>query len=98
MKTNKITPLLVIAVTANFAFAQSEPSPQTAEVSNSYEELPELQANSILRPEILAGPHHKVREPVPTYSGTNHFTIDSEWLLIWLDAEGRFHHYQVTTD
>ena len=86
MKTNKITPFLVIAVTANFAFAQSEPSPQTAEVSNSYEELPELQASNILRPEILTGPHHKVRDPVPTYSGTNHFTIDSEFGVFEADG------------
>ena len=26
------------------------------------------------------------------------FSIDSEWLLIWLDGQGRFHHYQVATD
>ncbi len=29
----------------------------------AFEELPLLNASEILRPEILAGPHHKVREP-----------------------------------
>src|SRR5205809_4678972 len=45
----------------------------------AFEELPVLNASEILRPEILAGPHHKVREPVPTYFGANQFTIDSEF-------------------
>jgi hypothetical protein len=45
----------------------------------AFEELPVLNASEILRPEILAGPHHKVREPVPTYFGANQFTIDSDF-------------------
>jgi hypothetical protein len=28
----------------------------------------------------------------------SYFKIDSEWLLIWLDAQGRFHDYQIATD
>ncbi len=44
-----------------------------------FEELPVLNASEILRPEFLAGPHHKVREPVPTYFGANQFTIDSDF-------------------
>ena len=44
-----------------------------------FEELPILNASEILRPEFLTGPHHKVREPVPTYFGTNQFTIDSDF-------------------
>jgi hypothetical protein len=28
----------------------------------------------------------------------SYIKIDSEWLLIWLDAQGRFHHYQIATD
>lgn len=46
---------------------------------SSYEELPELKASEILRPEILNGSHHKVQEPVPTFSGWNHFSIDSDF-------------------
>ena len=34
-----------------------------------FEELPVLNASEILLPEILSGSHHKVQEPVPTYSG-----------------------------
>jgi hypothetical protein len=52
----------------------------------AYEELPELKASEILRPEFLQGPHHKVREEVPTYSGANRFTIDSEFGVF--EAEG----------
>ena len=44
-----------------------------------FEELPVLNASEILRPEMLAGPHHKVREEVPTYFGANKFTIDSDF-------------------
>jgi hypothetical protein len=29
--------------------------------------------------EFLAGPHHKLREPVPTYFDANQFTIDSDF-------------------
>src|SRR5436309_2805069 len=46
---------------------------------SEYEELPELKASEILRSAILAGPHHQVREPVPTYFGANQFTIDSDF-------------------
>jgi len=28
----------------------------------------------------------------------SYIRIDSEWLLIWLDTQGRFHHYQIATD
>ena len=45
----------------------------------AFEELPVLNASEILRPEFLAGPHHKVQEPVPTYFGANQFTIDSDF-------------------
>jgi len=45
----------------------------------AFEELPVLNASEILRPDILTGPHHKVREPVPTHFGTNQFAIDSDF-------------------
>jgi len=44
-----------------------------------FEELPVLNANEILRPEFLSGPHYKVRDAVPTYLGANQFTIDSDF-------------------
>jgi hypothetical protein len=40
-----------------------------------YEELPQLKASEILRGDMLAGPHHTVREEVTTCSGANRFTI-----------------------
>jgi len=81
---------LSIAVAPNFSFAQVEPTPSPAnspaEMVLPYEELPELKASEILRPEILNGPHHKVREEVSTYFGANHYVIDSEFGVF--EAEG----------
>ena len=51
-----------------------------------YEELPELKASEILRPEFLTGPHHKVREPVPTYFGANQFIVDSDFGVFEADG------------
>ena len=60
---------------------ESSPSPDAA-----FEELPELKASEILKPEILKGPKHTVRESVPTSSGMNQFVIDSDYGVF--DAEG----------
>ena len=46
-----------------------------------FEELPVLNANEILRPEFLSGPHYKVRDAVPTYLGANQFAIDSDFAV-----------------
>jgi hypothetical protein len=43
-----------------------------------FQELPELQASEILKPELLKGPHYLVRDPVSTGAGMNQFTIDSD--------------------
>ncbi|MGH8094972.1 MAG: hypothetical protein ACREIF_16115 [Chthoniobacterales bacterium] len=51
-----------------------------------YEELPELKASEILRPEFLQGPHFKVQEEVPTYSGANRFTIESDFGVFEADG------------
>src|ERR1044071_7647687 len=53
---------------------------------SEYEELPELKASEILRDTILNGPHPKVREEVPTESGANRFTIESDFGIF--TAEG----------
>ena len=82
---NKIIFPLFFAVT-NLAPAQTEPAPSPAETTKAYEELPELKASEILRDDILNGSYHKVREEVPTYSGANRFTIDSQFGVF--DAEG----------
>jgi hypothetical protein len=51
-----------------------------------FEELPELKASEILKPELLKGPHYVVRDPVPTGSGMNQYTIESDFGVF--EAEG----------
>jgi hypothetical protein len=51
-----------------------------------FEELPELKASEILKPELLKGPHFVVRDPVPTGSGMNQFTIDSDFGVFEADG------------
>jgi len=67
-------------------FAQAPDSFEVRRAEAAFEELPILRASEILRPEILAGPHHKVHEEVTTYAGANHFTIDSDFGVF--EAEG----------
>src|SRR5437588_8302925 len=72
-----IFPLFFAA--ANLVLGQTESILASDQAANAYEELPELNASEILRDDILNGPYHKVREEVPTYSGANRFTIDSQF-------------------
>src|SRR3954453_10957968 len=85
MKPNVIATIVCLCAVAKFAEAQAEPTPPSAEGA-TYEELPELKASEILRPDVLDGPHHKVREEVFPDSGANRFTIDSHYGLF--EAEG----------
>ena len=66
-------------------FGQDAPSASPID-ANSFEELPELKASEILKPEFLKGPHFTVRESVPTGSGMNQFAIDSDYGVF--DADG----------
>lgn len=66
-------------------FAQND-QPASRGNENSFEELPELKASEILKPEFLKGPHFTVRESVPTSSGMNQFVIDSDYGVF--DADG----------
>jgi hypothetical protein len=68
------------------ALAQSPDKPVAYATDSSFEELPELKASEILQPEILRGPYHTVREPVPTSSGMNEFVIDSQFGLFEADG------------
>src|SRR6188472_3128940 len=70
----------------SFLSAQTILRATAANTEADYEELPELKASEILRANILEGPFHKVREEVPTSSGANHFTIDSQFGVF--EAEG----------
>ncbi|MBV9877081.1 MAG: hypothetical protein JO025_20295 [Verrucomicrobia bacterium] len=51
-----------------------------------FEPLPTLDASVILQPQYLIGPHFTVRNAVPTYSGSNHYIIDSDFGVF--DADG----------
>src|SRR5213080_5515991 len=71
---------LALMLSATFQCLAQTPQPfEVRRAEAVFEELPVLNASEILRPEFLAGPHHKVREPVPTYFGANQFTIDSDF-------------------
>jgi hypothetical protein len=84
MKARLTLILIVSASAALSCLAQTpEPSPST---DASFEELPDLSASEILRPEVVKGPHHTVREPVSTYSGANQFMIDSEFGIFEADG------------
>jgi hypothetical protein len=80
--TNKEISALFLMIGLGMALPCFGQTPQPFEVRRAeaaFEELPVLNANELLQPEFVAGPHHKVREPVPTYSGVNQFTIDSDF-------------------
>jgi hypothetical protein len=89
LKKAKQICILFPAITLNVALSSAGQTTEPFEVRRAeavFEELPVLNASEILRPEILAGPHHKVRELVPTYFGTNQFTIDSEFGVFQADG------------
>ena len=79
--------LLVLAVGVAFpVLGQVTPSSPSERGDSDFEDLPELKASEILKPEILKGPQHTVRESVPTSSGMNQFVIDSDYGVF--EAEG----------
>jgi hypothetical protein len=81
----KLILLLVASVSAALScLAQTPEHPLSTDAS--FEELPDLNASDILKPEVVKGPHHTVREPVSTYSGANQFMIDSEFGVFEADG------------
>jgi hypothetical protein len=67
---------LALTLTATFqCFAQTPEPFEVRRAEAVFEELPELKASEILKPEFLKGPHFVVRDPVPTGAGMNQFTI-----------------------
>jgi hypothetical protein len=84
MKICSIWALFLFGVAAKLAVAQT--LPPALEPTSAYEELPELKASEILRGDIITGPYHHVREEVPTYSGANRFTIDSQFGVFEADG------------
>src|SRR5574338_690436 len=80
---------LVVALTFTAALPCLAQTPQPLEVRHAeavFEELPELKASEILKPEFLQGPHFAVRDPVPTSAGMNQFTIDSDFGVFEADG------------
>jgi hypothetical protein len=63
----------------------AEPSATAAPVI-TYEPLPTLDASVILQPQYLHGPNFTVRNAVPTYSGSNRYTIDSDFGVFEADG------------
>jgi len=87
-KSRKPTTLF-LTITLGLTFSGVAQTPQPFEVRRAeaaFEELPELNASEILKPELLKGPHHVVRDPVPTASGMNQFTIDSDFGVFEADG------------
>ena len=73
---------LFLAFTLGATFQCLAQTPEPFEVRRAepvFEELPELKASEILKPELLKGPYYVVRDPVPTSVGMNQFTIDSDF-------------------
>lgn len=88
MKNKEISALfLTIALGTSLpCFAQTPEPIEVHRAEAVFEELPELKASEILKPELLKGPHYVVRDPVPTASGMNQFTIDSDFGLFEADG------------
>src|SRR6266571_6294670 len=89
MLIKKQTSILVLTMALSMALPCLAQTPEPFEVRRAeaaFEELPELKASEILKPELLKGPHHVVRDPVPTASGMNQFTIDSDFGVFEADG------------
>ena len=79
--------LLALTLSATFQCLAQTPEPfELRRAEPVFEELPELKASEILKPELLKGPHYVVRDPVPTASGMNQFTIDSDFGVFEADG------------
>ena len=67
-------PILIFATHLLFAAAAI-----AQEATPDFEAPPVLHADEILKPEILAGPDHRVLENVSTFHGRNSYTIETRW-------------------
>src|SRR5215468_1428686 len=78
---------LVLTLSATLPSLAQTPEPfELRHAEAVFEELPELKASEILKPELLKGPHYTVRDPVPTGAGMNQFTIDSDYGVFEADG------------
>src|SRR6516162_3063104 len=78
---------VALALSATLQCLAQTPEPfEVRRAEAVFEELPELKASEILKPEFFQGPHFAVREPVPTSAGMNQFTIDSDFGVFEADG------------
>ncbi len=61
-------------------------SPAGTAAPVAYEPLPTLNASVILQPQYFQGPNFTVRNTVPTFSGSNRYTIDSDFGVFEADG------------
>jgi len=69
--------LMVSAI--NLALFQAPARPAAAAAAPRFESPGKYQASSILPPQLLSGPHHRVRETVVSYGYMHHFVVDSDF-------------------
>jgi hypothetical protein len=62
------------------------PKPSVSPAPAAFEPLPILDASVILQPQFLHGPNFTVRTLVPTYFGSNHYIIDSDFGVFEADG------------
>ena len=86
MKREFFLNFFVLVLLCDLLVAGPVPSQTASATPVTYEELPEFKASDILKPEFVSGPHFKVREEVPTSSGANQFTIDSDFGVFEADG------------
>ena len=86
----KQTSILFLTMALSVALpcvAQTSNPSKCTRAEAAFEELPELKASEILKTEIYRGAALcRVRDPVPTASGMNQFTIDSDFGLFEADG------------
>jgi hypothetical protein len=76
----------ILATTVPLHAEVEPPQPAATAAPVVYEPLPTLNAGVILQPQYLQGPNFTVRNPVPTYFGSNHYTIDSDFGVFEADG------------
>src|SRR5882724_5892894 len=85
--TNPTKILMALMLSASLQCLAQTPEPfEVRRAEAAFEELPELKASEILKPELLKGPQYVIRDPVPTASGMNQFTIDSDFGVFEADG------------
>lgn len=73
----------ITALTAGVPLHAQAPTPPVAASATvsaaPFEPRPTLNASTILQPQYLSGANFTVRDAVPTYAGSNQYTIDSDF-------------------